>query len=286
MRLLPSSRSSKAECQVRLQQLLRITTRLQLPCSMSMLPPLKSAQLCSRRAKGGRGTLDHRRRRLRGMFFVASLFIDYLTGSSDNAVVSRGVKAVNLISSMTARIPHLMKQSHLENSEGKCPSIYTHVFYTNSVAAWSAYWLPIFKALTTQCTNPCREVRSLAFSSLQRSLLSPELTCSDHKEWTAIFGEVLFPLILRLLKPEVYSSDRDGMSETRVQVASLLCKTFLQYLVLLSKWDGMLDLWLKIIDIMDRLMNSGQGDSLVSNCQQLSVPSLSILMQRLGGGCP
>ncbi|KAI0833949.1 hypothetical protein F5Y06DRAFT_280260 [Hypoxylon sp. FL0890] len=165
--------------------------------------------------------------------------------SSDNAVVSRGVKAVNLISSMTARIPHLMKQSHLENSE-----------------AWSAYWLPIFQALTTQCTNPCREVRSLAFSSLQRSLLSPELTCSDHEEWTAIFGEVLFPLILRLLKPEVYSTDRDGMSETRVQAASLLCKTFLQYLVLLSKWDGMLDLWLKTIDIMDRLMNSGQGDSL------------------------
>lgn len=52
------------------------------------------------------------------------------------------------------------------------------------------------------------------------------------------------------------------MSETRVQAASLLCKVFLQYLVLLSKWDGMLDLWLKIIDIMDRLMNSGQGDSL------------------------
>ncbi|KAI3334783.1 Sec7-domain-containing protein [Ustulina deusta] len=165
--------------------------------------------------------------------------------ASENAIVLRGVKAVNLISSMTARIPHLMKQSHLENSE-----------------AWSAYWLPIFQALTTQCTNPCREVRQLSFSSLQRSLLSPELTCSDHKEWTAIFGEVLFPLILKLLKPEVYSSDRDGMSETRVQAASLLCKTFLQYLVLLSKWDGMLDLWLQIIDIMDRLMNSGQGDSL------------------------
>ncbi|RWA05181.1 hypothetical protein EKO27_g9926 [Xylaria grammica] len=69
--------------------------------------------------------------------------------ASENTVVLRGVKAVNLISSMTARIPHLMKQSHLENSE-----------------------------------------------------------------------------------------------------------------VLLSKWDGMLDLWLQIIDIMDRLMNSGQGDSL------------------------
>lgn len=136
-------------------------------------------------------------------------------------------------------------------------------YFTDKLSAWSAYWLPIFEALTTQCTNPRREIRQLAFNSLQRALFSPELTSSDHREWTAIFGEVLFPLILRLLKPEVFSSDRDGMSETRVQAASLLCKVFLQYLVLLSEWEGMLDLWLKIIDIMDRLMNSGQGDSLV-----------------------
>ncbi|OLN97319.1 hypothetical protein CCHL11_01118 [Colletotrichum chlorophyti] len=165
--------------------------------------------------------------------------------TSINEAISRGTKAINNIYDMTARIPSLMKQSHLESNE-----------------AWSAYWLPIFQALTTQCTNPCRDVRLHAFTSLQRSLLSPDLTCSDHKEWTAIFGEVLFPLIHKLLKPEVFSSDREGMSEMRVQAASLLCKVFLQYLVLLSKWDGMLDLWVKIIEIMDRLMNSGQGDSL------------------------
>jgi brefeldin A-resistance guanine nucleotide exchange factor 1 len=160
--------------------------------------------------------------------------------------VARGVKAITMIYSLTTRIPVLMDQSHLESKE-----------------AWAAYWSPIFRALTTQCTNPCREVRHQAFSSLQRTLLSPELTSSEHEEWTAIFGEVLFPLIQRLLKPEVYSSDPVGMSETRVQAATLLCRIFLHYLVLLSKWDGMLDLWLKILDIMDRLMNSGQGDSLV-----------------------
>ncbi|TDZ17365.1 Uncharacterized protein Cob_v009713 [Colletotrichum orbiculare MAFF 240422] len=165
---------------------------------------------------------------------------DHLDGAK-----ARGSKAIASIYNMTERIPFLMKQSHLESKE-----------------AWSAYWLPIFQALTIQCTNPCRDVRLQAFTSLQRSLLSPELTCSDHKEWTAIFGEVLFPLIHKLLKPEVFSSDREGMSEMRVQAASMLCKVFLQYLVLLSTWDGMLDLWIKIIDIMDRLMNSGQGDSL------------------------
>jgi hypothetical protein len=131
--------------------------------------------------------------------------------------------------------------------------------------AWIAYWLPIFQLLILQCTNPCREVRNAALNSLQRTLLSPDLVCSDHREWTAIFSDVLFPLIHNLLKPEVFQSDRDGMSETRVEVASLLCKVFLQYLVLLSAWDGMLDLWLKIVDIMDRFMNSGQGDSLVSS---------------------
>jgi golgi-specific brefeldin A-resistance guanine nucleotide exchange factor 1 len=120
-------------------------------------------------------------------------------------------------------------------------------------------------------------VRQLAFSALQRTLLDPDLICSDPKEWTAIFDKVLFPLILRLLKPEVFSSDRDGMSEMRVQAASLLCKVFLQYLVLLSEWDGMLDLWLKIIDIMDRLMNSGQGDSLVSHIPGSTQTSLCMV---------
>jgi brefeldin A-resistance guanine nucleotide exchange factor 1 len=53
-----------------------------------------------------------------------------------------------------------------------------------------------------------------------------------------------------------------GMSETRMQAAQLLCKIFLHYLVLLSEWEGVLDLWIKILGIMDRLMNSGQSDTL------------------------
>ncbi|KFX95600.1 hypothetical protein V495_03705 [Pseudogymnoascus sp. VKM F-4514 (FW-929)] len=167
-----------------------------------------------------------------------------LKAQSDE-VVERGVKAVGMIYQLTPRIPTLMKQSHLESDK-----------------AWEAYWSPIFKALATQCINPCREIRHQAFSSLQRSLLSEELKLGSQHSWTAIFEEVLFPLIFRLLKPEVYSTDPIGMSETRVQAATLLCRIFLHYLPLLSTWEGMLDLWLKILDIMDRLMNSGQGDSL------------------------
>lgn len=102
-----------------------------------------------------------------------------------------------------------------------------------------------------------------AFTFLQRCLQSPQLASPDHKEWTNIFGEVLFPLINQLLKPEVHQTDPAGMSETRVQAAQLLCKIFLHYLVLLSEWEGVLDLWVRILGIMDRLMNSGQSDTLV-----------------------
>jgi len=37
---------------------------------------------------------------------------------AENEVIARGIKAITLVYDMTARIPHLMKQSHLESSEG------------------------------------------------------------------------------------------------------------------------------------------------------------------------
>lgn len=131
--------------------------------------------------------------------------------------------------------------------------------------AWAAYWYPIFQSLSAQCVNPCRDIRHHAISTLQRSLLSAELISGDDKEWVCLFDEILFPLVHRLLKPEVYHSDPVGMSETRVQAATLVCKIFLRFLDQLPNREGMLTLWLQILDILDRMMNSGQGDSLVSS---------------------
>ncbi|KAF2855790.1 Sec7-domain-containing protein [Plenodomus tracheiphilus IPT5] len=162
-----------------------------------------------------------------------------------NEIVVRGSKAMSIVFQLSSRVPHFIEQSHLETTE-----------------AWTAYWSPILKTLAHQCLNPCREIRQQAFSAMQRTLLSNSLASPDHAEWTAIFSEVLVPLITQLLKPEVYQSDPLGMSETRVRAATLLSKVFLHYLVLLSGTNELLDLWLKIITIMDRLMNSGQGDNL------------------------
>jgi golgi-specific brefeldin A-resistance guanine nucleotide exchange factor 1 len=170
-----------------------------------------------------------------------------------------------MIYQLTRRIPILINQSHLEANEGWSRSDLCCMQHTaKDSVAWSAYWSPIFQAVTHQCLNPCREIRTQAFSVLQRTLLSEDLASGEHKQWTAIFGEVLFPLIKQLLKPEVFKSDPVGMSETRVRAAALLCKVYLHYLVALAEWHGLVELWTGILDIMDRLMNSGQGDNLVS----------------------
>jgi brefeldin A-resistance guanine nucleotide exchange factor 1 len=54
-----------------------------------------------------------------------------------------------------------------------------------------------------------------------------------------------------------------GMDETRVSAANLVSKVFLRYLSSLAQGNDLQDMWIKIITIMDRLMNSGQGGNLV-----------------------
>ncbi|EXJ94138.1 hypothetical protein A1O1_02531 [Capronia coronata CBS 617.96] len=167
--------------------------------------------------------------------------------NEDLVVVQRAVKAIGLIYQLSGRVPSLIAQSHLERQE-----------------AWAAYWSPVFRALCSQCVNPCREVRHRALSALQRTLLAESVVDQEqHTEWTAIFDEVLFPLTLRMLKPEIYQLDPQGMNETRAQAASLLCKVFLRYLDRLVQVHWMADVWVEILELLDRLMNAGtEGDAL------------------------
>jgi brefeldin A-resistance guanine nucleotide exchange factor 1 len=192
--------------------------------------------------------------------------------NEDNIVVQRATKAISIIYTLTELVPSLIKQSHLERHE-----------------AWAAYWSPIFRALCSQCVNPCREVRHRALSALQRTLLS-ETTVSvgdsdgmKHPEWTAIFDEVLFPLTLRLLKPEIYQLDPQGMNDTRAQSASILCKIFLRYLERLVTVGRMGDVWVRVLELLDRLVNAGaDGGEGLEEAVREGVKNVLLVMD--GGG--
>lgn len=139
--------------------------------------------------------------------------------------------------------------------------------------AWGIFLTPILECLTRQSTNPCREVRTTALSLLQRLLLLPDLLPSQSPE-TAYWPEVVFDksllhLITELLRPEVFASDKRGMGETRVIAQGLLCKIYLHCLGRLSEEDATgngkvaLAVWGDILDVLIRLIGSGQRDVVV-----------------------
>jgi golgi-specific brefeldin A-resistance guanine nucleotide exchange factor 1 len=115
--------------------------------------------------------------------------------------------------------------------------------------AWGLSLSPILESLTRQATNPCREVRTAALSLLQRILLgdllpppSPQTTYWPE----VIFDKSLLHLINELLRPEVFASDKRGMGETRVSGGHMTTSV-----------------WGQILDVLIRLVGSGQRDVLV-----------------------
>jgi brefeldin A-resistance guanine nucleotide exchange factor 1 len=187
--------------------------------------------------------------------------------------VARGVAAMKMIQGMTARVPLFIEQSHLERMK-----------------AWEAYWSPIFHTLTQQCLNPCREIRTQAFTVLRQSLLDPNLLSMDGddaeaggEKWQleAVFEDILFGLVRQLLKPEVYNTDPVGMGETRVLASQLLTRIYLHYLQPLSRSAELKLVWGKLIELLDRLKNSGQGDTLEEAVTE-NVKNIVLVMN--GGG--
>ncbi|GEM12705.1 sec7 domain-containing protein [Rhodotorula toruloides] len=175
--------------------------------------------------------------------------------TNDEATLARGLQIVDVLREVQASIPNLIATSTLSPAR-----------------AWEAAWIPLLSAYAQLCLNPARELRQSAITSLQRTLLAPEILQNDDVDLTIIFERVFFPLLEELLKPQVFRRDPEGMGETRLRASALLCKIFLQYLTQLSERQGMLtmtELWLKILGYEDRFMHSGRRDQMYEAVPEL-----------------
>ncbi|GAA6008572.1 Sec7 domain-containing protein [Rhodotorula paludigena] len=175
--------------------------------------------------------------------------------ASDDAALVRGLQIVDVLREVQAAIPNFISTSTLSPAR-----------------AWEAAWIPLLSAYAQLCLNPARELRQNAITSLQRTLLAPEILQNTDVDLTIIFERVFFPLLEELLKPQVFRRDPEGMGETRLRASALLCKVFLQYLTQLSERQGMqtmTELWLKILGYQDRFMHSGRRDQMFEAVPEL-----------------
>lgn len=96
---------------------------------------------------------------------------------------------------------------------------------------------------------------------MQRILLGPQLVSSrEIVDTTHIFFQIIFPLVDDILSQEL--DDRRGnreMSDTRSRVSTVLCKSFLHLELgpIPANPPSLREIWLIILDFMERLMISG-----------------------------
>ncbi|PWN39308.1 Sec7-domain-containing protein [Ceraceosorus guamensis] len=167
----------------------------------------------------------------------------------------RGLEAIEVLASVRTSIPRLLRTSRLPPSD-----------------AWCSTWISLMLSLAAQCVNGHRPARQAALTHLQRTVLAEEvLQDADPAELplAQIFTIVLFPTLEELLKPAIYKKDPDlgpgGMQETRMRACALTCKAFLHYLSALAPAgidEGFKQLWLQLLDLLDRFMHASKKDQL------------------------
>ncbi|VDM52566.1 unnamed protein product [Angiostrongylus costaricensis] len=87
----------------------------------------------------------------------------------------------------------------------------------------------------------------------QRAFLPSNMANLGAAEWESCFGDVLFPLLGKLL--DVFSAmDPIGMEDTRVRAMQIVAKTLLNHLTALSTLASFPSLWLRLLDFMDNYL--------------------------------
>uniref|UniRef100_A0A915KF72 SEC7 domain-containing protein n=1 Tax=Romanomermis culicivorax TaxID=13658 RepID=A0A915KF72_ROMCU len=143
---------------------------------------------------------------------------------------------------------------------------------------WVTCWRSVLQILCQTCCDKRRKVRLYALTSLQRALLMHDLRRLSPLEWQDCFYHVLFPLVTSLLdeknapqQPSTANASRKstrqqpsevvtnvvvavGLDEARVRAVTLTSKAFLQHLGPLSTCPTFGQLWLTLLDFMQRFL--------------------------------
>ncbi|KAM3724305.1 Golgi-specific brefeldin A-resistance guanine nucleotide exchange factor [Dirofilaria immitis] len=143
-------------------------------------------------------------------------------------------------------------------------------------ALWSHCWRPLLQCIARLCCDCRRQVRTQALNFLVRAFLIPEMQVMEGKQWEECFGEVLFPLLQKLLE-NLSPMDPIGMEETRVRVMQLISKILLNHLTPLSLLASFRSLWLRLLDYMDQYLHADRSD-LLSEAIPESLKNMILVM--------
>jgi len=151
--------------------------------------------------------------------------------------------------------------------------------FTESI--WTLGWKPLLQTIAILCSDSRKQIRTTAIAYLQRALLVHDLQQLSPTEWCSCFNCVLFPLMTKLLEP-LNPLDPQGMEETRMRAATLLCKVFLQHLTPLMGLESFTSLWMEILSFMEKYLKCDKKSELLTEAIPESLKNLLLVMDTAG----
>lgn len=127
-------------------------------------------------------------------------------------------------------------------------------------ALWALGWCPLLQGMARLASDRRRQVRTSATTCLQRSLLVHDLQTLSGPEWESCFKQVLFPLLYELLNETPSGQlrlDANLLEESRMRTATIMSKVFLHHLTPLISLSTFNELWMDILDYIEKFMNIG-----------------------------
>lgn len=122
---------------------------------------------------------------------------------------------------------------------------------------WAHGWCPLLQGIARLVNDRRREVRTHAIEYLQRALLVHDLQALTGPEWQSCFKQVIFPLLFDLLAESAPTVEAGLLDESRIRTATIMWKVFLHHLTPLITLQAFGELWLEILDYMERFMGVG-----------------------------
>lgn len=126
-------------------------------------------------------------------------------------------------------------------------------------ALWSQGWCPLLQGIARISTDHRRQVRTSAITCLQRALLMHDLQTLTGPEWAGCFRQVLFPLMSFLLNETIENNGTEPglIEESRTRISTIMTKVFLHHLTPLMTLPGFNELWLEVIQYLEKFMKLG-----------------------------
>lgn len=126
-------------------------------------------------------------------------------------------------------------------------------------ALWSQGWCPLLQGIARISTDHRRQVRTSAITCLQRALLMHDLQTLAGPEWAGCFRQVLFPLMTFLLNETNESNGTEPglIEESRTRISTIMSKVFLHHLTPLMTLPAFNELWLEVIQYLEKFMKLG-----------------------------